>query len=103
MNNMIEESTLLDEVAEFLSQSPSPEAVLAYTFSDAMQARAYELADKNREGTLSADERLEMEQFVWIDQFVAILKAKIAIKQRAEQAPVQPRFTGETGLAPTEQ
>lgn len=81
MDNMIEESTLLDDVAEFLSQSPSPEAVLAYTFSEAMQVRAHELADKNRQGTLNAADHDEMERFRNIDQLLTLLKLKILTKQ----------------------
>ena len=52
------------------------EAVLAMGFKAADRRRMGELADKAREGCLSADERVEADGYERIGHFISLLKSK---------------------------
>lgn len=65
-----------DSLIEFLMTRPTPEQILAYQASDAEQARAEELDEKNKAGTLTEAERDEIQQMLDLDAFVAALKAR---------------------------
>jgi hypothetical protein len=69
-------ASIQEEVLTFLLSSPSPEQVLAFHASDAAQTRLEYLLDGNREGTLSAEERAELDEASQINHFVIRLKAK---------------------------
>ncbi len=72
--------TLFDEITDFLLSQPTPEDILAFSPSDSLNARLHELLDKNRNETLAANERTELEQFLQIDHLFAMLKAKARLK-----------------------
>jgi hypothetical protein len=65
-----------DSLIDFLMTRPSPEEILAYQANDTEQERADELAEKNKAGTLSPQEREELNQLLDLDAFVAALKAR---------------------------
>jgi hypothetical protein len=44
--------TLFNEILDFLSSTPTPEAILAFRPSKELQARASELLEKNQAGNL---------------------------------------------------
>jgi hypothetical protein len=69
-------SPLLDEVLEFLSGAPSPDEIVAFRPSAAMQTRVSELLDKNQAGTLSADEVVELDEYERLNHFMRLLKAR---------------------------
>jgi hypothetical protein len=50
--------------------------VLGLKFSEAQVARYESLADRNQEGTLSPEERSELEGFVTVNNFLMIMKLK---------------------------
>ena len=72
--------TVSDVVTDFLSTAPSLEEIVAYRLPDDLQMRAHNLLEKNREGTLSAEERAEMEEFRLIDHLMTLVKAKARLK-----------------------
>lgn len=76
--------TASDVVTDFLASAPSLEALVAYRLPDDLQQRAHVLLDKNREGALSTDERLEMEELRQINHLLVMLKAKAALKLKAQ-------------------
>ena len=78
------EKTISDIVTDFLSSAPSLEEIAAYRLPDELQARAHELLDKNRDGTLSVEERAEMEEFRQIDHLLTLIKAKARLKLKAQ-------------------
>lgn len=71
---------LLDEITDFLALSPTPQEIIAFRPSDDLERRALDLLDKNREGRLTAEERAEMEEFMSMDHFMTLLKAKARLK-----------------------
>lgn len=64
----------LDRVVE----SMTPEEILAFQVSEAEQQRAEELLDKNNEGQLTAEERVELEQMLQFEELMTLLKVRAA-------------------------
>lgn len=76
MSDYTASATIQEEVLTFLLSSPTPEQIIAFHASDTAQARLRQLLDANRSGTLSSDERAELEEASQINHFVTLLKAK---------------------------
>lgn len=76
------EKTVSDIVTDFLSEAPRLEEIAAYRLPEEFQTRAHHLLEKNRTGTLSAEERAEMEEFRQIDHLLTLIKAKARLKQQ---------------------
>lgn len=77
--------TIKDVVTDFLGSAPTLEEIAAYRLPDELQARAHDLLDKNRAGSLSDDERHEMEEFRQIDHLLTLVKAKAKLKLKARE------------------
>jgi hypothetical protein len=77
-----ERSRAWDEVDEFLLSGPSVQQIVDFHPSDAIQARARLLLDRNREGNLSETERLELDDFQALENFMRRLKIKALVKLR---------------------
>lgn len=71
------------EVVDFLLTRPTDEQILAFRLSTETQALASELLEKNREGTLSRDERYELDKLLHLDTFMTLLKAKLRLKMKS--------------------
>jgi len=72
--------TLFDEIADFLLSQPTPEQVIAYRVSQALQSRLDELLNKNAGSGLNTDERAELEQFLQYNHVLIMLKARARLK-----------------------
>lgn len=59
------------------------EAVNRMRFTEADQDRATELAEKNSAGTITPDEKREMEQFMLVGRFIDLMqsRARLSLKQ----------------------
>lgn len=68
--------TAYDELVEYLAERANPHEVMDFKVSDAAQARADDLLQRNNEGTLSPEEYLELEQMRYFDRLVSLLKAR---------------------------
>ncbi len=68
--------SVYDEFLEYLAQKASPDEILAFKASPSAQLRADELTDRNKEGILSEQERVELEQMLHFNRLVSRLKAK---------------------------
>lgn len=71
---------LLDEITDFLATSPTPQAIIAFKPSETLERRALELLQLNRDNRLTAEERAEMDEFMRMDHFMTLLKAKARLK-----------------------
>jgi len=67
----------IEEIAEFLVSGPSPERLLEFRPSPQTQARAEELLGKLKDGSLSAEERGELDQFEQVERLMRFVKARI--------------------------
>src|SRR5262245_25890468 len=63
-------------ILEFLTTDPSPEAILQFSLTQAIQERASALLEKNRAGQLTPAETTELDKFVRINDLVSLLKAR---------------------------
>lgn len=72
--------TIQDVVTDFLGSAPSLEEIAAYRLPDELQAWAHDLLEKNRSGSLTDEERHEMEAFRQIDHLLTLMKAKARLK-----------------------
>jgi hypothetical protein len=69
-----------EEVFDFLTSTPTPEQIIAFRPSDAVQERLRELLDKNRNGQLTAEEQIEMNEYSQVEHLMRMLKAKARLK-----------------------
>jgi hypothetical protein len=67
---------LFDEVLEFLSSTPTPEDIVSFQPSGALQERASELLEKKRHDALSSQELAELDEFAQLNQFMSMLKIR---------------------------
>jgi len=80
----VPERTITDVVTDFLGSAPTLEDIATYRLPDDLQQRAHDLLEKNRENTLSSEERAEMEAFRQIDHLLTLIKAKARLKLKAQ-------------------
>jgi hypothetical protein len=69
-------SDAYDELVNYLIEKASPQEILAFALSTESQERAIELLERNNAGTLTSDERAELEQMRQVDRLVSMLKAR---------------------------
>lgn len=72
---------VLEETAELFASSPSPEQILRFRFSAAIQQRAADLLQKQREGSPSPDEERQLEQFEQAELLIRLVKARVRAQE----------------------
>lgn len=72
--------TVFDEITDFLASSPSPEEILAYKFSDELQARIADLMARNTEDEITPDEKVELFDIIRADDIIRLLKIKTRLR-----------------------
>ena len=68
-----------DEMLDYLAEKATPEEILAFRASEKAEARAEDLIDRNNAGTLTAEESLELQQLLYFDSRISVLKARAAL------------------------
>jgi hypothetical protein len=74
------EQSIYSELADFLVSQPTLEDIAAYKVSLSVQQYLDDLLDKNREGSLSADERRELDKLLAISHVMTLAKTKAKLK-----------------------
>ncbi len=64
------------EIAQFLAGGPTPEKIIAYHPSPEASERAYALIAVERAGTITEDERAELDQSVYLEHMMQLIKAE---------------------------
>ena len=72
-----------DELLDLLADGADVQRVLAFRLSSFQQERLDILLEKNREGTLTAEETAELDAFERFEHLVRLLKARVLQKQGA--------------------
>ena len=72
-----------DELLDLLADGADVQRVLAFRLSSFQQERLDTLLEKNREGTLTAEETAELDAFERFEHLVRLLKARVLQKQGA--------------------
>ncbi len=65
-----------NEVIEFLGRGPSATEISEFHLSSAAQTRAQSLLQKNKEGPLSPAEEAELESYIELEDFMALIKIR---------------------------
>lgn len=73
---MAAQSQLLSRVIDVLSDFPTPETVMNLHTNDAEESRLEELSVKNEAGSLSFEERIELEHYRVAEHMVRMAKAR---------------------------
>lgn len=79
------QTTIEDEIFDFLLSAPTPEQIIALHASPQAQDRLRELLDKNRNDRLNDAERAELDAALRLEHFVRGLKIR-AHEKLAEKA-----------------
>jgi len=82
---MVTEADIFNRVIDPSNPTLTPEAakaLLHFGYSDSDHARMAELACKSDEGTLTPEERRELESYVFVGDVLAMLKSKARITLR---------------------
>ena len=72
-----EKVIFVDEVADFLAARPSPEEVIAYRPSQAVEDRFAELLEASRNGQLTPNDEGELSEFRQTEILVRLIKARL--------------------------
>lgn len=75
------ESVLAQEVIEFLGRGPGAREIVAFRPSEDSVARASALLDKNKDGTLSAEEQAELDEIAAWNRLFALIKSQARLSQ----------------------
>lgn len=68
------------ETIELLTQEPSSQQIVAFRFSDEVEARISELLQKNRVDQLSQAESVELDRLCRLEEQLQLLKAKALLE-----------------------
>ncbi len=64
------------ELVDFIASGATPEAIVQFRPSEAVQQRVADLLERQREGQLSAEETSELDDFVQIEHLMIMAKAR---------------------------
>jgi len=74
------ENGVLEEVFKFLCSTPTPEQIIAFKPSDRSEDRLSELLSLNRQETLAENDRVELDQYLWVNHLMNMLKIRVREK-----------------------
>jgi len=64
------------DTVEFMATGPRPEQIISFRPSQRIQERVRELILKEKEKTITGDERQELEQILFFDHIMRLIKAR---------------------------
>ena len=67
----------IEEVAEFFGRGPSREEIRQFQLSEKTQAWINELLDKEDDGTLSAEEKHQLDELLIIHDVVTLIRSQV--------------------------
>lgn len=65
-----------DEVIDFIAAGTTPEAVVAFRPSDSVQRRVAELVERSKDGSISPEEKSELEDYLQLEHIMIMAKAR---------------------------
>ncbi|MDQ7025160.1 MAG: hypothetical protein Q9P01_08190 [Anaerolineae bacterium] len=83
MSEFVPAVSAIDEVLDFLVSTPTPQQIVKFHASEAAQLRLRYLLEANRNGTLTPEERAELDEAERLNHFIMMLKIRAhkAMKQ----------------------
>jgi len=70
----------ITEIVDFILATPTPEQIIAFKPSDRSEDRLSELLSMNRNGALSDNDRAELDQYLWVNHLMNMLKIRVRQK-----------------------
>jgi 3-methyladenine DNA glycosylase/8-oxoguanine DNA glycosylase len=70
----------ITEIVDFILATPTPEQIIAFKPSDRSEDRLSELLSLNRQGTLAENDRVELDQYLWVNHLMNMLKIRVREK-----------------------
>jgi hypothetical protein len=77
----VDHPLIYDDLVDLLAKSVPIEELLEFQLSSEKQQRLDHLLDRNRDGSLTADESAELDSFEQFEYLVRLLKARVRGKQ----------------------
>jgi len=74
------QQSIFVELADFLVSQPTLQQLADYKVSDSVQQHLEALLEKNREGALSTEERIELEKMLAVSHVMTLTKTKAQLK-----------------------
>jgi hypothetical protein len=68
--------TLFKEIIDFLASTPTPEDIIAFKPSEQLEQRLSHLLMQNRQDSLTAENRAELDEFLRMNHFMNMLKIR---------------------------
>ena len=65
-----------EEIIDFIAAGTSPETVVAFRSSDIVQQRVAGLVESSKEGTISAGDQSELEDYLQLEHIMIMAKAR---------------------------
>jgi hypothetical protein len=65
-----------EEIIDFIAAGTTPRAVVAFHPSDGVQRRVAELVERSSQGSISADDQSELEDFLQLEHIMIMAKAR---------------------------
>ena len=65
-----------EEIIDFIARGTTPESVIAFRPSDALQRRVAELTERARDGSISPEERCELDDCLQLEHIMVMAKAR---------------------------
>jgi hypothetical protein len=66
-----------EELADFLASNPTRDQLLHFQPSERVRERARELIEKQGDGKISNDEQQELDQLVYYERLMRLVKARL--------------------------
>ncbi len=74
---------IFDEILDFLASTPTPQQIIEFKTSDALNERLHYLLDQNSHDRITPDERAELDEFLKMGHFMTMLKIRARKKLAA--------------------
>ncbi|MBL8154063.1 MAG: hypothetical protein JNM70_07760 [Anaerolineae bacterium] len=81
--------SIFTELADFLVSQPTLEDIAAYKVSSGIQQQIDTLLEKNTDGGLTPEERLELEKILAVSQVMTLAKTKARLKLASNLTAMQ--------------
>ena len=65
-----------EEIIDFIAAGATPQALLAFRPSDGVQRRVAELVERSKQGSISAEEQSELEDYLQLEHIMIMAKAR---------------------------
>lgn len=73
---MVNAAKSYEEIIDFIAAGTTPETVVAFHPSDSVQQRVAELVERSKDGSISAEDQSELEDYLQLEHIMIMAKAR---------------------------